>query len=113
MLGAASAALSFIGSPAGRLLLIALAFFAWGAYQRLDATADCEAAQLREELAESQRQLSIAQQIALEARSRADAAEKDIEELKGIADALTSEINAQGGGCALDSDTRDRLLRIR
>lgn len=110
---AARAAISFIASPAGRLMLIVLAFLAWGAYQRIDATADCEEAQLREELAESQRQLSIARQIATEARSRADEAEEDIAELKGLADALISEIQGSGGGCAIDSDTRDRLLRIR
>lgn len=110
---AARAALSFFGGPAGRLLLIVLAFFAWGSYQRIDATADCEEAELREELKEAQRQAGIAQEIAREARQRADAAEKDMAELKGLADDLTDEINASGGGCRLDPDIRERLLGIK
>lgn len=110
---AARAALSFIGSPAGRLLLIGLAFLAWGAYQRGDATADCKEAQLREELLESQRQLSIAQQIASDARERADTVEANITVLKGLADELTQEIEGTGRGCIVDADTRERLLRIK
>lgn len=105
--------LGFLGGPAGRLLLIALAFFAWGSYQRIDATADCEAAELREELIEAQRQAKIAEQIAAEARDRADAAEANIETLKGLADELTEDIQAAGRGCAIDPATRDRLLGIK
>lgn len=113
MLGVASVALSFLSGPAGRVLLIGLAFFAWGTYQRIDATRDCEEAELREELLESQRQLGIAESIASEARSRADVAEADIEKLKGLSDEITKDIAAGGGGCVIDDATAERLRRIK
>ena len=105
--------LSFLTGPAGRVLLFVLAFLVWGLYQRVDATADCEDAQLREELAESNRQLQIANGIAEDARGRADAAEGIIENLKGLADELSVEIQAEGRGCTLDPATIERLRRIR
>lgn len=102
--------LSFLGSPAGRLLLIALAFFAWGAYQRVDATADCKEDQVRQQLAEAQRQNAIAARIAAEARQRADAAEAEITRLERIADEIANDTDAS---CPISPADLERLQRIR
>lgn len=111
---AAKALSSFFFSPAGRTLLIVLAFLVWGAYQSHEATSDCREAQLREQLQESQRQESIARKIAAEARGRADAAETERERLEDLADDLIQDIeNTTGSDCVVDPDLRERLLRIK
>lgn len=110
---AARLAFSFFSGPAGKLLLLVLAFLAWGTYQRVDATSDCEEAELRRELQEAQRQAQIAEEIAEEARIRADQAEADTQKLKELADEVSSQIDTEGRGCAIDPDTRERLLEIR
>lgn len=101
----------FLFSPAGRVVLIALSFLAWGAYQRHDATKDCQEEELRRQLAESQRQLVIAQQIATEARRRADQRELEVEELRDLANEITEDV--EGSGCSIDDATVEQLRRIR
>ena len=105
--------LSILSGPVGRYALIGLAFLAWSAYQRADATADCQDDHLREELAESNRQLGIAQGIAAEARTRADGAQAAITELEGLAHELSTEIRESGDGCTLDPDIAERLRGLR
>lgn len=114
MLGAASIALRFVGSPAGRLLMIGLAFLAWGTYQRIDATRDCKEAQLQEELKEAQRQNAIAARIAAEARARADQAEAQVAKLREIADAIEKDImDDPDRGCVIGPADLERLRSIK
>jgi hypothetical protein len=101
-----------LSTQAGQLLLLGLAFIAWTSYQRFDATQDCQDEQLLADLAESNRQLQIANDIAAEARARADEVETAMTELRELADGLTEEI-AEGDGCAIDPDMADRLRAIR
>lgn len=111
---AASVALKFATSPAGRLVLIALAFLAWGTYQRIDATSDCKDAQLQEELEEAQRQNAIAARIAAEARARADLAEAETAKLKEIADAIEKDImDDPDRGCVIGPADLERLRSIK
>lgn len=112
MLGVASSMLGFFSGPAGRVALIGLAFLAWGAYQRIDATSDCKEDELRRDLIEAQRQLEIAQGISENARSRADEAERKLETLEGLADEIRTDIESSGAGCVIDDATAERLRRI-
>lgn len=103
----------FMLGPAGRIVLLALAFGAWTLYQRYDATRDCEADNLREELIESQRQLEIAQGIAEDARERANQTEQEMAETERRYDELTKDLlDRPETACRLDPDTRKRLLAI-
>lgn len=104
----------FFMGPAGRVVLLALAFLGWTMYQRVDATRDCEAAELREELIESQRQLEIAKGIAQDARERADLRENEMAETERLYDELIQDIKDRPGtACGIDPATRERLLRIK
>jgi hypothetical protein len=110
----AAKVLGFLVGPAGRVFLLAGAFLSWGAYQRIDATQDCNEAHAKAELVEANRQLAIAQQIEATAREKADEAASRISQLVEQKDALVSEIKANGGSsCVIDPDTRERLLRIK
>jgi len=105
--------LQFFTGPAGRVVLLALAFVGWTLYQRHDATRDCEAAELLDELTESQRQLEIANQIAEDARGRADNTEREMTVLEGLYGELKRDlVTRPGTSCPIDPDTRERLLRI-
>lgn len=106
---AAKALLSFVGSPAGQILLAVLAFLAWGGYQRIDATADCREDQLQAELEEAQRQNVIAAEEAAEARVRADQAQTELRRLKEIADEIA---NSPDNSCAISPADAERLRRI-
>lgn len=106
-------AISFAFSPAGRIILIGLAFVAWTAYQRHDATADCEAEQLREELVEAQRQLGVSRQIAANARTRADTAEAELQTATEAQNELVKELETTGDACPIPDSIRKRLLDIR
>lgn len=109
-----SSFIRFLVGPAGKVVLLALALFAWTLYQRHDATASCEAAELREELIESQRQLAIAEQIAKDARGRADETERQMTQIGDLYDDLKRQIQASPDtACPIDPDTRERLLRIK
>ena len=100
--------------PAGRIALLALAFVGWTLYQRHDATRDCEAAEMVEELIESQRQLEIANQIAQDARGRADNTEREMSVLEELYGELKRDLTTRPGtSCPIDPDTRERLLRIK
>lgn len=107
-------AISFLLGPAGKVIMISLAFVGWTMYQRHDATSTCEAAELRKELIESQRQLEIATQIAEDARARADATETEMAETERLYDELSTDLKARpDAACPLSPDTRQRLLRIK
>lgn len=104
----------FLRSPVGRAFGVALVFCAWTAYQRVDAASDAKAAcqqdQFEALVAEKERQLAVAEEIAQDARKRADKAESEMLELREAADAITSEL---GGSCDIPDDIRQRLRAIR
>lgn len=106
--------LKWIMGPAGRIALLALAFVGWTLYQRHDATRTCEAAELIEELQETQRQLELAEKIAEDARNRATKTEAEIGQLESVVNELKTDLEKQPQNqCAIDPDTRERLLRIK
>lgn len=109
----AAKAISFLLSSAGRTVLVGLAFFAWTAYQRHDATVDCETEQLREELVEAQRQLRVVQGISKNARFRADKAEAELLTAMEAQNDLVKELNVQGASCPIPDNVRERLLSIK
>jgi peptidoglycan hydrolase CwlO-like protein len=103
--------IAFLTGPAGRMLLLVLAFVGWTVYQRHDATMDCEAEQLKQDLLESQRQLEKSNKIAKDARERADQTEVEMAETERLFDELKNEI--ENRACRIDDDLRERLLRIK
>ena len=104
---------SFLLGPAGKIILLALAFVSWTMYQRYDATSDCESDALRLDLIESQRQLKIAEGIADDARARADQTEAEMSETERRYDELKTDLESSPEtSCPIDPDTRERLLRI-
>lgn len=105
---------AFMMGPAGRVVLLALAFVVWTMYQRVDATRDCEAAELQEELVETQRQLAIANEIAQGARDRADQTEAEMALAEGRYNELKQDLAGRpDAACPIDPDTRERLLGIK
>lgn len=106
--------MKFFLGPAGRIVLLAVAFVGWTVYQRADATRDCQDEQLRSALIESQRQLEIANRIAQDARVRADLRESEMAETERLYDELRTDLqNRPETACGIDNDTRERLLRIK
>jgi len=100
--------------PAGKIILLVLAFSAWTLYQRHDATRTCEAEVFQEQLIETQRQLVISDRIAQEARERADATEAEINVLEGQLDDFQNAMQSRpGSSCPIPDDLRERLLRIK
>lgn len=93
--------------------MLGLAFLAWTAYQRADATADCEADQLRAELTEAKRQLAVVNEIAENARLRADQAQVELQNAMEASNELQRTLDASGASCPIPDDVRDGLLRIR
>lgn len=109
----AKAALSFFMGPAGRIVLVVLAFLAWTAYQRMDATRNCKEEQARVQLEEANRKLVEAQRIAEEARARADRTDAELEQMGAERDAILSELESRGDVCVVPDDIRQRLRAIR
>lgn len=108
-------AVSFLMGPAGKIGLLALAFTGWTMYQRVDATLDCEADHLREQLTEANRQLDIAQRIAVAARGRADQSEVEMAQIKRELDAFIADQadRETAGSCDLSPADIERLRAIR
>ncbi len=101
-------------SPVGRAIGLLLLFVAWTTYQRIDAATDakvsCQQDQFEALVTEKERQLAVAEEIAQDARERADRAESEILELREAANAVTDQIE---GGCDIPDNVRDRLRAIR
>lgn len=103
----------FLG-PAGKMVLLVVAFAGWTLYQRYDATRDCEATEAVAQLKESQRQLEIAKGIAEGARERANVTETEITILEGQLDELKQNLRGDPANrCIIPDDVRERLLRIK
>lgn len=104
----------FLSSPAGKLVLVLVLMFSWTLYHRIDARRGCEAAELAKDLEEANRQLVIAQEIADEARVKADQTEAEMAGLEQSNEELKAAIDAgYVATCPVPDDVRDRLLRIR
>lgn len=103
--------------PVGKWVLLALLVAAWTLFNRVDAArkarADCQLDHVEAALVEEQRKAERAEEIAAEARARADTAEAELAELETARDELLSEFDDQAGRCALPDDLRDRLLGIQ
>lgn len=111
---AGKAILSFLFSPAGRALLIVLAFTGWTMYQRHDAATQaadaCQADVLRQQITEQNRQLAAARAVAAAAREKANQTEAELSQLRTEADALRKSLS---GVPDIPPDVRERLRNIR
>lgn len=104
----------FLTSPAGKVMLVVLAFVAWTVYQRLDATAACNAEHIAADQREAIRQTELAQNIARAATQRADEAEAESARMEIENDQLKALIESgEIASCDIPDDARERLLRIR
>lgn len=104
----------FLTSPAGKILLVVLAFTAWTVYQRLDATAACNAEHREADQAEIVRQTGLAQSIAKAASKRADEAEAQAAQMEVENEQLKALVkDGKIDSCDIPDDARERLLRIR
>lgn len=108
-----SALLRTLLSPVGKAALIAVAFAAWTAYQRHDATSDCRSAQAQRELVAAKAALEKAVEIGQAAELRAADATAEIAELERAKNELLEDLRSTGQSCTLPDDVRERLLRIR
>lgn len=112
--GADMDALSFLLSPAGRLLILVIAFIGWTGYQRHDAAtearAECNAEFYQAQITEKDRQLKAARAAADAARERADLTETQLAETKRQADELRKSLSDVPD---IPPDVRERLRNIR
>lgn len=108
-------AFSFLLGPAGKVLLLGVAFAGWTLYQRMDATAKCEATELQQELIAAQEQLEIANRIADNARQRANATASEMSEVRRLYDDLKTDLDQRedGDSCLIDRAISDKLRAIR
>lgn len=107
----------FLFTPAGKAALALLVLLAWTTYQRQDA-AQAERSRVtlafeRAKVVETERQKAVSRAAVAAAESRAVIAEAKIVDFKGLADALSKELNAAGKRCPLDDSVRKRLLAIQ
>lgn len=102
--------LGWLLGPAGKAMAVGLALLLVVTYIRQDAYADCQADQLRDQLAQKEIQLAEAQEIAETARERATTAEAEVDKLGDLTDDLISEA---GSTCPISDDLRERLREIQ
>ncbi len=110
--------LTFFLGPAGRVILIVLAFVAWTVYQR-DQAADaareeCQAEQLQRTLDEIIRQRDAAQQALAGAERQRQETEREMDTLEEERNAILRELAERGAGvCDIPDDVLERLRNIR
>lgn len=102
--------LQWIMGPVGKALLLAAAALVAIHLIRQDALADCEADQLREELALKDAQLEAQARIIAAARTRADETAQRVAELEDLTNDILLETS---GTCPITDDLRERLRAIR
>lgn len=107
------AAAGFFGSPAGRVVIAALAFLAWTSYQRYDAArdarAECDAAQVRVTLEELRRQNEIYAAALRDAAAYEEKNRREGEALRSRVDELVK--NASDGPCDFGDGGVEQQLR--
>lgn len=102
--------LGWLLGPVGKALALGLAALVVVHLIRQDAIADCEADELRAQLALKDAQLAEQAKIIDAARTRADAAEARATELKDLTNDIILDT---GSSCPIDDDLRERLRSIR
>ena len=105
----------FLLGPAGKVLLLGVAFAGWTLYQRHDATKSCESAELQRELLAAQEQLEIAERIAENARERANGTEQEMTQVRKLYDDLKDDLDRleAGASCPIDPAIAERLRQIK
>lgn len=102
--------LSWVLGPVGKALALAAVVFIAVHLIRQDALADCEADQLREELALKDAQIEAQARIIESARKRADETANRVAELEDLTNDILLETS---GSCPIPDDLRERLRAIR
>jgi len=114
-----------IGSMLGLLknpFVLGLAFLAWTAYQRHDAgknaRAECQAEQLKADMAELRRQIAARDRLLADMRIRADATEAEMEALEKERDDILAELaaapaDAAAPVCSYPPGIAERLRTIQ
>lgn len=125
-----AALMRFFTSPAGKYVMVILAFVAWTGYMRHDAskkaTKACQSEQFQKEVNALREQLGVANRVATANKNRADEAEILTNNIMQQRDALLAEIKAAedrvddsdntdqkcdpSAGRVLPDDIRKRLL---
>lgn len=102
--------------PIGKWVLMALLAAGWTVFNRADAArkarAECQLEQTEAALVAERKRADDAEQIVANARERADAAQVELAELETARNELLDELDAQGTGCDMPDDLRERLLGI-
>lgn len=102
--------------PIGKWVVIALVFAGWTLFHRVDAArearAECQLGQIEAALVAEQDRAKRAEQIAAQARARADSAQAELAELEIARNEILEELEDQGPLCDLSDDLRERLLGI-
>jgi signal transduction histidine kinase len=111
--------LSLLTGPAGKYILIVVAFIAWTVYQR-DQAADraretCQAETLRETIKELQRQRRAAEEAMKRAAEQAAKTDEELATLRKAYDEALSSIDTELGSasCAIPDDVLERLRNIK
>ncbi len=110
--------LGIFNSPLGRIAVLAMAFFAWTAYQR-DQAADrarqeCQAEQLQKTLAEVDRQRVAAVAARKTAEEQQGKTKAELADLEKENARITKELGkSPPATCSVPQRTLDRLRNIR
>ena len=109
--------IAWAAGPVGKWVLVALVFAGWTVFHRVDAArqarAECQLGQMEAALAAEQDRAERAEQIAAQARERADEAQAEMAELEMARNAILEELDDQGEQCNLPDDLRERLRGIQ
>lgn len=109
--------ITWVTGPVGKWVLIASLLSGWTLISRVDAArearAECQLGQMEAALAAEQDRAERAEQIAAEARKRADQARGEMAELERARDAILQELDGQSDQCDLSDDLRERLRGIQ
>jgi septal ring factor EnvC (AmiA/AmiB activator) len=110
--------LAFVLSPAGKVILAAMAFFVWLGFHDTKvadrARAECQAAQLEKTLAEMKRQRDAAVQATNAAERQSKKTEAELMELEKTRDEIVASLQDAGkSSCRIPRAALDRLRNIR
>ena len=108
--------IKWVTGPVGKWVLLALLVSGWTVFNRVDAArkarAECQLEQTEAVLEAERKRADDAEQIAADARERADTTQAELAELETARNELLEELDDQGPRCDLPDDLRERLLGI-